>query len=387
MITTEAWVIHRGPDRDDNVPPAELRLEPFSFPDIEENEVLAEPIYGCWEGNMTHALERRPVDVCRQRGEARVVVGNSGVVRVLAAGAAVRNVKEGDLCRIFGNASWDAHGYTVKAHAYDAPGTIGVLAKRMKVDARVVAPLPPGTRHSLKRWSAFSARYVTAWANWTTAYQCYRIQMPEEEAPNVYVFGWGGGTTLGELALAKLLGCDATMMATGATRLDLIHSLGIRAIDRKTLVGLDYDEPRYATDTKYRARYQAAEKAFVEMVADVTRGAGASIFIDNIGQPVFRATLKALGRQGVVATAGWKLGMRLSSNRALECINRHIHVHTHFARAAEGEAAAAFAEARGWLPPVDDDKVYAWDEVPLLAERFASNAIESYFPLFAVNPL
>jgi hypothetical protein len=35
MITTKAWGTHRGPDRDDNVPPAELRLEPFSFPDIE----------------------------------------------------------------------------------------------------------------------------------------------------------------------------------------------------------------------------------------------------------------------------------------------------------------------------------------------------------------
>lgn len=335
---------------------------------------------------MTHALQRRPVDVCRERGEARVVVGNSGVVRVLSVGDGVRHVKEGDVCRIFGNAVWDDHGYTVKAHAYDAPGTIGVLAKRIKLDARVVSPLPPETRYSLKRWAAFSARYVTAWANWITAYRCYRTQMPEDEARSPYVFGWGGGTTLGELSLAKLFGCDATMMATGAARLARIRDLGIRAIDRRAFSDLDFDEHRYATDGDYRARYKAAERSFLEMVADVTRGSGASIFVDNIGQPVFRATLKALGRQGVVTTAGWKCGMRLSSLRAIECITRHIHVHTHFARAAEGEAAAQFAEERGWLPPVDDDEVYSWDDIPTLADRFASNALDSYFPLFSVNP-
>lgn len=54
--------------------------EMFEFADIAENEVLVETICGCWEANMTHALQRKPVDICRQRHEARVVLGNAGVV-------------------------------------------------------------------------------------------------------------------------------------------------------------------------------------------------------------------------------------------------------------------------------------------------------------------
>ena len=64
MINTEAWILHMGPERPE---PAILMKEDFSFPDITENEVLVEPVYGCWEGNMAHAVDRAPVDVCRQR--------------------------------------------------------------------------------------------------------------------------------------------------------------------------------------------------------------------------------------------------------------------------------------------------------------------------------
>src|SRR5207247_1472902 len=70
MVTTDAWVLYPG----GGSAPLSLVREEFSFPDISEEEVLAEPLYGCWEGNMAHALERRPIDVCRERGEERVVV-------------------------------------------------------------------------------------------------------------------------------------------------------------------------------------------------------------------------------------------------------------------------------------------------------------------------
>ena len=82
MITTQAWVIHQAEKKNGHPIPAELRHEIFSFPDIGSEEVLVEPIYGCWEGNMAHALTRSPVDICEQRREPRVVIGNAGVVRV-----------------------------------------------------------------------------------------------------------------------------------------------------------------------------------------------------------------------------------------------------------------------------------------------------------------
>src|SRR5215216_6680284 len=98
IITTEAWVVNQGPDGANprKQVPGELRKESFSFPDITEYEVLAEPIYGCWEANMTHALERRPIDICRDRGEEKVVIGNAGIVRILKAGSSVTTAKEGD---------------------------------------------------------------------------------------------------------------------------------------------------------------------------------------------------------------------------------------------------------------------------------------------------
>jgi hypothetical protein len=84
MITTEAWVLSQGFENGGscNHEPAELIRQRYSFPDIAQDEVLAEPIYGCWEANMTHALKRDPVDICVQRGEEKVVIGNAGVVVV-----------------------------------------------------------------------------------------------------------------------------------------------------------------------------------------------------------------------------------------------------------------------------------------------------------------
>src|SRR5678816_2712349 len=114
--TTEAWVLSAGPEKK-RVPGA-LRLETYALPDLGPHDVLVRPLYGCWEGNMTHALERSPVDVCRQRGEARMVPGNSGAVEVVEPGSAVTGLQAGDRCIVFGNAVHDRHGYMMKALAY-----------------------------------------------------------------------------------------------------------------------------------------------------------------------------------------------------------------------------------------------------------------------------
>ena len=154
--------------------------------------------------------------------------------------------------------------------------------------------------------------------------------------------------------------------------------------DRRQFIDLAFDEKSFKSDFTYRRRYMKAEIQFLNLVKEHTNGAGVSIFIDNIGGPVFRATLKALGRQGVITTMGWKAGMNLSVTRASECINRHIHVHTHGAQ--RSLVAMHFAEETGWMPPVDE-KVYSWDEIPLLAQDYAQGNINTYFPIFQVNSL
>jgi NADPH:quinone reductase-like Zn-dependent oxidoreductase len=384
MHTTEAWVLHEGSPG--AAEPAKLRKEAFAFADLAEDEALVETIYGSWEANMTHAIERRPIDVCRARGEARVVLGNAGVVRVLRAGQAVTHVEVGDLCVFFGTGRYDAFGYMELAHGYDAPGTVGLLAKQTKVAARNLFPLPPNTRHSPVQWAAFSLRYLTAWSNWRVAIGALRLQLSEADLPCPHVWGWGGGTTLAELDLARRFGCKATMVTASDAHRREIAAAGIETIDRREFQELQFDATRYERDPSYASAYRGAEKRFLAVVRDRTGGLGVSIFVDYIGTPVIRATLKALARQGVLATAGWKCGMDSPMVRAIECSKRHTHVHTHYARLSEAAAAIAYAEHHDWMPAVIDE-MYAWDEIPLLAGDYMAGTTRSYFPVYSVNPL
>ncbi|MGB1249060.1 MAG: zinc-binding alcohol dehydrogenase family protein [Candidatus Promineifilaceae bacterium] len=379
MVTTEAWVIHAGSQ---NNASAQLRHELFSFPDITDDEVLAETICGCWEGNMTHAIERKPVDICVQRNEARVVLGNAGVVRILRTGSNVSTVEEGDICIIFCNGIWDEHGYPIKIMGYDAPNTMGVLAKQLKLHQKQVIPIPKSSPYSWEQWAAFSLRYVTAWANWRVAQKCWSAQMDHVvDFENAFVAAWGGGVSFAQCTLANHFGYQTIMVASSPKRLQMGHDAGIMMIDRRDFTELNYNEHKYKSDPAYRKRFKSAEKRFLRHILDLTNGQGISIFIDNIGTPVYPTTLKSLARQGVVTTCGWKHGMKIYNIRALECINRHTHVHTHYARYEEGVDAVHFANKHGWMPPVTDT-VYEWNDIPQLATDYATGRINSYFPIF-----
>ncbi len=386
MITTDAWILRAGADAGRPrcaLGTGDFALGRFSFPDLADDELLVEPLFGCWEGNMPHALHRRPIDVCRERGEASVVIGNAGVVRVLRAGPATGDIREGDVGLFAGAAVVDRFGYTVRVHGYDAPGTVGLLAKRSKLNVQSFVRLPPGNPYSYEQWAAFSVRYITAWSNWRLAYGAYRLQISADDDPAPHVWGWGGGTTFAELDLARRHGAVPTMICGDATRRAALVELGIGAVDRARFPDIEFDERRYAGDAAYRAAYTASEHALLACVEERTRGAGVAIFVDYIGGPVLRATLKALGRQGVLCSAGWKLGAIAPMHRAIECIKRHVHVYTHYARRSEWREAVDYALTTGWMPAVTE--VYAWDEVPLLAARAADSAVRSYFPVFSVN--
>lgn len=384
-ITTEAWFLHQGPQGVTEMPSSVLQKEAYSFPAITEQEVLAEPLYGCWEGNMTHALTRNPIDICRQRGEEKVIIGNAGVVRVLNVGSAVRNMKEGDFGLFFFGGTYDRRGYSVKIAGYDAPHTVGMMAKRIKLPEHQIIPLPKNTQYSLQQWAAFSLRYVTAWSNWKVAYGSWLLQIPKQDVTPPWVWGWGGGVTLAELTLAQLFHCQVAMLASKDSRLKVIRDQGIHAIDRRQFPSLFYDEQKYESNPLYKKQYQVNERLFLQKVDEYTHGDGVSIFIDNIGLPVFRATLKALSSEGVLTTVGWKMGMSLQLVRAIECIHRHTHVHTHGSSYEEAAEGVLFAEEHGWLPQIDTE-IYKWDDIPTLAEDYENDVIDSYFPIYQINP-
>jgi NADPH:quinone reductase-like Zn-dependent oxidoreductase len=379
----EAWFLYRG-EGPQAAERAKLVRGALELPAITDDEILAEPIYGCWEGNMGHAIERRPLDLCHARGEPRIVLGNAGVLRILEVGRNVNTIEAGQYGILFGASVIDRFGYPELIFGYDAPGTMGCLATKMKLKQHEIIPLAQNTRYSLERWAAFSVRYVTAWANWRLAYGTFRLSVGEEEFPRPNVWGWGGGTTLGQLDLAQRFGCKVVMLSGNARRLETIANYGVEAVDRGQYGDLTFDERRFVTEPAYRREYLRAETAFLKDVKSRTSGEMVQIFVDHIGSAIFRCTLKALGRGSVLTTAGWKTGMTVSFLRAMECIGRHQHLHTHYARYQEGVEAVAYAEREGWLPEIDE-RIYAFDEIPTMAERFLANEL-GMFPVFSVNP-
>src|SRR5436305_14511982 len=122
------------------------------------------------------------------------------------------------------------------------------------------------------------------------------------------------------------------MISSQEERLQFMQKMGITPVDRRLFSALDFDEEKYRSDSAYKRRYQEAEKVLLSLVQGHTNRQGASIFIENIGIPVFRATVKALARQGVLTTSVWKSELNLLFIRDIECINPHVHNNTHYSR-------------------------------------------------------
>jgi NADPH:quinone reductase-like Zn-dependent oxidoreductase len=334
---------------------------------------------------MGHSLDRRPIDICRHRGEEKVIIGNAGVVRVIELGPDTHQLRPGDFALVFSSSVVDRHGYPEKMLGYDAPGTMGCLATRIRIRERELVSLPRDTRYDLAQWAAFSVRYITAWSNWELAYGTFRLMVPETEQPCPNVWGWGGGTTLAELELAQRHHCRAVMVSGSDANLQAIERAGLTSVDRRSFGDLSFDEARFRSDLHHRKTYVEAERAFLAEVERRTNGEGVQIFVEYIGSPVFRASLRALGRNGVITTAGWKNGMEVSYVRASECIARHQLIHTHYASRRQAVAAVEYAERTGWMP-VHDPRIYSFREIPELAKHYAAGET-GMFPVFAVNSI
>jgi NADPH:quinone reductase-like Zn-dependent oxidoreductase len=294
-VKTDAWIVEAG-EKGAKPVATQLIRDTFEFDDPAPDEALVSPLFGCMEGNMGHVLDRRPIDIALARGEERCVIGNAGVVRVEKCGSEITNVKDGDIAILFCNGQPDDYGYPQKIFAYDDPGSIGLLAKTTKLKSHQMIPIPADTKYSLEHWAGFSLRYVTAWSNWELAYGTLRLLLSEDDLPAPQVWGWGGGVCLGELSLAKHFGCKATQIASTDERLQTIRDQGLTAVDRREFKDLYFDRSKFRKDEDYTGKYLAAEKTFLGTVNQLTDGKLVNIFLDYVGAPVFRATLKALAR-------------------------------------------------------------------------------------------
>lgn len=362
-MKTEAWVLINAKDNKEN----ELVKTEIEIEQLEKNEVLLKPLYGCLEGNMVHAISNNPINILKERGEQEIILGNAGVLEIEDIGTMVsKKLKKGDKVIYFCNGQSDEYGYPLKITGYDKKGSMGMMAKKIKLKEDEIIKIPENSKVPLEQWAGFSLKFITAWSNWNMAYNTWKIQMPDVPNNEIYVFGWGGGVTYAELLLAKKMGCNCTMITSKNENIKLCEENGI--------------------DVFNRAKYtkENLEAKLLEYINQKTNKKGVSIFIDNIGKDVYGITLKALGRQSVITTSGWKSGGMLPILRQNECQNRHTHVFTHYAKLTEGMKAMEFAEMKDWLPPICK-KICDWEDIPKLIEDYKNGDLETYFPIYKIN--
>lgn len=338
-----------------------LDLEEFDIGEPSWGEVIAESLIGSMEGNFIHAMEKKPENIFEARNEDAIVLGNAGVVRVISTGSGVPDLREGDLCILFGNARPDGYGYPVKVSGYDCPGSIGLFAKKIRIKSFELIKLPKNTKLNLEKWAMFSLKFVTAWSNWQSAFGACRLQIEDAQYEDLSVWGWGGGVSYAELRLAKLLGCSCGMILSKEKMEDLCRENGIETVSRK-----------------------ASNAEIVKEVMGRTGGKGVSIFIDNIGAPTYNLTTRMTAREGVITTCGWKAGGMYPVVRPYECIMRHTHIFTHYASRRQALEAMKFAENNNWVPGYGGE-ICAYENIPDLAKIIREGKADSYFSLYGIS--
>lgn len=350
-MKTEAWVFNKT---------KKLQRKNIFLRELHKNEILVSTKYLCLEGNYIHALEGKPQDLFDYRNEEELVLGNSGVVRVEKCGSQVESVSPGDLCIIFCNGEEDELGFPKLITAYDKPNSIGTFSKMLVLNEREVLKIPSNPEVSLQQWAAFSLKFITAWSNWKVAYKAWKIQnMNSENSKNKFAFSWGGGVGLAELKLAKLNGFNACLITSNTKVAEEAKKQGIQVINR-----LKGDEH------------------IINSINDITNSKGADIFIDNIGISTSKLTVKALSREGILTTSGWKSGGLMPISRPYACQNRHIHVYTHYATYEEGKEAISFAIDNSWFPEIDD--IFDWDLLSEALIKYKNGDLKGYYTIIKV---
>ncbi len=61
-------------------------------------------------------------------------------------------------------------------------------------------------------------------------------------------------------------------------------------------------------------------------------------------------------------------------------------MHTHYARYQEGAPAIAYAEEHGWMPELNGE-ITPWEHIPQLAADYEAGRVDTYFPVFSINPV
>lgn len=368
---TVAWIL-----RPEGYEPAFLQQD-VVLPDLHKGQSRVRPLAVGWEGNNSHAIERKPLDVSKSRAEDRIVLGNNGVVELLeTASEDLKRQAEGCdgvflVQPIFHPGAVSDNGSLISVFGYDMRGSGGLLSRETIVPDSILLPLPVG-HENVKYWASFTIRYMTAWSLFFRASRVFSV-LHNGQSPQVFA-GWGGGTTLALLQLAKLQGHDAVMFCSTAEKCAEAALHGIAAVN--------------TTDLMVALGDGASEgdivKAFRVAVSEALgRRAEIDVMVDFVGTPTADLTLALLRRGGVMATAGWKTGPMTRVNRALSAIKHHTHVYAHHANISEIADCLAFAIENDWCSK--RVRSYDFDQVDALHSDYIAGRIDSYFPVVSFD--
>lgn len=198
--------------------------------------------------------------------------------------------------------------------------TNGGFAEFVSVPARNVYPLPPQTRFEVA--AALPISYQTAWRALIS-----RARLKPGE--DVLVIGASGGTAIAAIQIAKLAGARVFAVTSGADNMEKVRGLGADFV------------------------YDRLERDFSKSVSADTAKRGVDVVVENVGEPTWEGSVRALAPGGRLVTYGATAGPKVQVDirrlfwRQLELIG------TTMASRAEFEAMLAIA-LRGHLNPLID---------------------------------
>lgn len=212
--------------------------------------------------------------------------------------------------------------------------TNGGFAEFVAVRMRNVYPIPDtmGFEHA----AALPVSYQTAWRALVTR----AALRPGED---VLVIGASGGTALATIQVAKLMGARVFAVTKGADNVERIRALGA-----------DFVYDRGCEDFSRAVYFQTGKR-------------GVDVVVENVGQPTWEQSLRALARNGRLITYGATGGSRVTSDLRLIFWKQLQVIGTTMASRPEFEAMLAVA-TRGHFVPVIDS-ILPLDEARAAHER------------------
>jgi NADPH:quinone reductase-like Zn-dependent oxidoreductase len=221
-----------------------------------------------------------------------------------------------------GHCPWCVRGEEPLCVAYRILGehTDGGFAEFVSVPATGVYPIPDSV--SFEQAAALPISYQTAWR----ALVSRAALRPGED---VLVIGASGGTATAAVQIAKLMGARVFAVTRGEQNVEGVRRLGADIV------------------------YDRAQVDFSRELYRDTGKRGVDVVVENVGEPTWQSSVRALARNGRLVTYGATAGPKASLDLRVMFWKQLQIIGTTMASRAEFEAMLRVA-LRGELRPVID---------------------------------